>query len=119
MKRLFVAVAAAALLPTASLVIPVSARADQCDGPDCVPYLQYNVTAGAPCSSNGRYMFGLDANRQTMICHHGKWGMAAPLRGVHSAGETCPGVDATAQSPDGFPLICGRDPNTHQPVWQQ
>ncbi|MEB3981009.1 hypothetical protein OQ968_07015 [Mycobacterium sp. 663a-19] len=118
MKRMFMAVAAAALVPATSLVFSAGATADQCNSADCVPYLRYNVTPQAPCSSNGRYLFGLDANRQTMICIQGHWAMAAPLRGVHSAGETCPGVDATAQSPDGFPLICGRDPNTGQSIWK-
>jgi hypothetical protein len=75
---------------------------------------------GGPCTIATHYIFGLDANGNTLICTtsyseggtviKGVWAQAVPLIGVRDPGTLCVGNNA-AQSPDGSPMMC-------QGVWR-
>jgi hypothetical protein len=96
-----------------------NASGSPCDGPNCVPNVTQNAVQGGPCSPGTHYIFGLDANGNTLICTSysagytqptgiqwkGAWSSAPPLIGVRDPGSPCSGNN-TAQSPDGKPMIC-------------
>jgi hypothetical protein len=73
-----------------------------------------------PCVVSTRYIFGLDASGNTLLCisysagyteagaivWKGQWGQAPPLVGVRVPGTQCSGNSGVAQSPDGKPMMC-------------
>jgi hypothetical protein len=80
-----------------------------CDSKDCVPYVDHNVAQGAPCSMTTRYVFGLNAKGDTLICTgRNQWATSAPLVGVRTLRAPCDASmdKGVAQSPDGVPMTC-------------
>jgi hypothetical protein len=93
------------------LSAPWQASASPCDDPSCVPNVARNVVQGAACTPAARYVFGLDAEGNTLIClSWGTWTPSAPLIGIRSTGASCCDggrlSEGAAQSPEGIPLTC-------------
>jgi hypothetical protein len=77
-----------------------------CDGADCVSYINRGVEAGGPCLGGTRYVFGLDASGNTLICgFKQEWLPSPPLVGVRTNSSAC-NTTGVAQSPDGIPMSC-------------
>jgi hypothetical protein len=71
-----------------------------CDAVDCVPNVARNVVEGAPCAPAPSFVFGLDANRGTLICaSQGVWVRVGPLVGEREVTLPCDLAGATAQQP--------------------
>jgi hypothetical protein len=71
-----------------------------CDAVDCVPNVARNVVAGAPCTPAPSFVFGLDANRGTLICAaQGMWVRVGPLVGEREVTQPCDRPGDTAQQP--------------------
>jgi hypothetical protein len=71
-----------------------------CDAVDCVPNVARNVVAGAPCAPAPSFVFGLDANRGTLICAaQGMWVRVGPLVGEREVTQPCDRPGDTAQQP--------------------
>ncbi|OBB71971.1 hypothetical protein A5759_21690 [Mycobacterium sp. 852014-52144_SCH5372336] len=88
-----------------------------CDSADCVPNVAHNVVEGTPCQPRPSFVFGLDANRGTLICAaHGAWVRVGPLIGTRELALPCERPGDTAQEPlagndlqprtPGVPLKC-------------
>jgi hypothetical protein len=89
-----------------------------CDALDCVPNVARYVVAGAPCAPRPSFVFGVDANRNTLICaSQGMWLRVGPLVGEREVALPCDQAGATAQQPlagndlqllrtPGIPLRC-------------
>ena len=88
-----------------------------CDSADCVPNVARNVVEGAPCQPRPSFVFGLDANRGTLICAAwGRWARVGPLIGTRELALPCERPGDTAQEPlagndlqprtPGVPLQC-------------
>lgn len=87
-----------------------------------VPGMAYGVTAGAPCYSWEKFIFGRGPDGQTLACHWipnqgppwappttGFWVISPALRGVQEVGAPCPDPkrsQVAAQSPAGLPMLC-------------
>jgi hypothetical protein len=98
--RTIIAVSAAAFgLVTAAMPLAGEASA-ACDAVDCVPNVARNVVAGAPCAPSPSYVFGLDSDRNTLICaSQGMWLRVGPLVGEREVTQPCDLAGATAQQP--------------------
>jgi hypothetical protein len=109
--KLMAAVALAGGFIAAPMIAAPGALASPgyCDGAGCVPYLTENAALGQHCTQATRYIFGLDAAGNTLVCGStSQWARSAPLVGVRTLRLPCdPNVDkGVAQSPDGVPLTC-------------
>jgi hypothetical protein len=109
--KLMAALALAGGLIAAPLIATpmASATPGSCDGAGCVPFVSQNVAAGQHCTQGTRYIFGLDATGNTLVCGlKSQWAPSAPLVGVRTLRLPCdPNVDkGVAQTPDGVPLTC-------------
>jgi hypothetical protein len=78
-----------------------------------VPQMISGAVLGGPCMNFERYIFGKDANGETLACvafggTEGQWVASAPLQGVQQIGTACTNASGggAAQSPDGTPLVC-------------
>ena len=84
-----------------------SATPSTCDGPGCVPYVNYEAQLGGGCNQSTRYNFGLDASGNTLACSSkSQWVSYAPLVGVRLMRSPCTETSNSAQTPDGVPLKC-------------
>jgi hypothetical protein len=71
-----------------------------CDAVDCVPNVARNVVERAPCAPAPSFVFGLDANRGTLICaSQGMWVRVGPLVGEREVTQPCDRPGDTAQQP--------------------
>ncbi|MGV0849472.1 hypothetical protein [Mycolicibacterium phlei] len=107
--RLIAAAALACGFVAAPMVTAATAPAapGYCDGAACVPYLDRTAVAGAPCTPNTRYIFGLDAAGNTLACSGNRaWVASTPLVGIRTNRLPCGDETGVAQSPDGIPLSC-------------
>jgi hypothetical protein len=67
---------------------------------DCVPNVARNVVAGAPCAPAPGFVFGLDSDRNTLICaSQGMWVRVGPLVGEREVTQPCDRPGDTAQQP--------------------
>jgi hypothetical protein len=99
MRKVIAASAVACGLITAAISLAGHASA-ACDAVDCVPNVARNVVAGAPCAPAPSFVFGLDANRGTLICaSQGMWVRVGPLVGTREVAQPCDLAGATAQQP--------------------
>ena len=99
MRKIIAASAVACGLITAAISLAGESSA-ACDGVDCVPNVARNVVAGAPCAPGPSFVFGLDANRRTLICAaQGMWVRVGPLVGEREVTQPCDLAGATAQQP--------------------
>jgi hypothetical protein len=74
----------------------------QCDSADCVPNVARNVAEGAPCQPGPSFVFGMDSNRDTLICSaQGVWVPTGPLVGLRAVSMPCYRPGDTAQQPLG------------------
>jgi hypothetical protein len=97
-KTIAVSVVACGLITAA---MPLAGEASAaCDALDCVPNVARNVVAGAPCAPRPSFVFGVDANRNTLICaSQGMWLRVGPLVGEREVALPCDQAGATAQQP--------------------
>lgn len=114
------AIAARDLCPAGNASGSSESSGSACNSADCVPNITQNAVLGGPCTIGTRYVFGLDANGNTLICTSysagytqatgiewkGHWSSAPPLIGVRDQGSSCSGTGVAAQSPDETPMIC-------------
>ena len=89
MRRVIVTAAVTCgLLVTPLPFAPESAAA--CDSADCLPGVARNVVAGAPCAPSTTFVFGLTADKSTLICSaHGVWVATGPLIGEAAVSLPC------------------------------
>jgi hypothetical protein len=112
MKFIAIPVVACGLIATV-LAPAGNASGSPCNRADCVPNITHNVSPGWACVGRDRYIFGVDVGGGTFVCTladqrvANKWVQAEALVGVRDVGATCYGLQGSAQSPDGIPLICG------------
>lgn len=110
MRTFVVAAAAAGALITAPLPFaPVSSAA--CDSADCLPGVARNVAAGTPCTPSIAFVFGLTADKSTVICSaQGVWVATGPLVGEAQVALPCavPGTNAQVR-------LSGNDLQAHVP----
>jgi hypothetical protein len=99
MRRIIAGSAVAGGFITAAISLAGEAGA-ACDALDCVPNVARNVVAGAPCAPSPSFVFGVDANRNTLICaSQGMWLRVGPLVGEREVTQPCDLAGATAQQP--------------------
>ena len=99
MRKVIAVSAVACGLITAAISLAGHASA-ACDAVDCVPNVARNVVAGAPCAPAPSFVFGLDANRGTLICAaQGMWVRVGPLVGEREVTQPCDRPGDTAQQP--------------------
>ncbi|MGI9161413.1 MAG: hypothetical protein ACR2JI_00625 [Mycobacterium sp.] len=98
MSRMMVAaVLAAGMLATP---LPATAGAATCDSVDCVPGVALGVAAGAPCTPSISFVFGVDGDKNTLICSaQGQWVRTGPLVGEAFVGMPCALPGSNAQIP--------------------
>lgn len=110
MKLMAAVALAGGIIAAPMIAVPgASAEPGYCDGAECVPYVTTNVSAGDHCTQATRYIFGLDAKGNTLLCGpKSKWAPSPPLVGVRTLRLPCdPNVDkGVAQTPDGVPMTC-------------
>jgi hypothetical protein len=116
-------ITAAALAGSALMVAPVaSADGDQQTYAGDVPGIVYGVNLSTPCYQWDKFIFGRGRDGQVLACHFienqsyvglyrppegtGFWVISPKLYGVQTPGAPCPGSQAAAQSPEGFPMLC-------------
>lgn len=96
MRTFIVAAVVAGALVTAPLPFaPLSSAA--CDSADCLPGVARNVVAGTPCTPSIAFVFGLTADKSTVICSaQGVWVATGPLIGEAQVSLPCavPGTNA-------------------------
>jgi hypothetical protein len=99
MRKVIAVSAVACGLITAAISLAGHASA-ACDAVDCVPNVARNVVDGAPCAPAPSFVFGLDANRGTLICaSQGMWVRVGPLVGEREVTLPCDRAGDTAQQP--------------------
>ena len=99
MRKFVAASAVASGLITAAISLAGESSA-ACDAVDCVPNVARNVVAGAPCAPSPSYVFGLDSDRNTLICAaQGMWIRVGPLVGTREVSQPCDLAGSTAQQP--------------------
>ena len=99
MRKVILVSAVACGLITAAISLAGESSA-ACDAVDCVPNVARNVVAGAPCAPAPSFVFGLDANRGTLICAaQGMWVRVGPLVGEREVTQPCDRPGDTAQQP--------------------
>lgn len=97
------------------LAAPSSATS--CHSASCVPNVAHNVVGGTPCTPSPSFVFGLDAQQNTLICSAaGVWVSTGPLVGEAANALPCTTPGTTAQERmagdewepkvPGVPLIC-------------
>lgn len=84
--------------------------------PTDVPGMSYDAKLGGPCYSWERNVFGRGKGGEALQCkwipnqwppvYTGFWTTTYALHGVQDIGAPCPGPQASAQAPDGRPLLC-------------
>jgi hypothetical protein len=84
--------------------------------PTDVPGMSYDAKLGGPCYSWERNVFGRGRGGEALQCkwipnqwppvYTGFWTTTYALHGVQDIGAPCPGPQASAQAPDGRPLLC-------------
>ena len=81
--------------------MPLAGQASAfCDSADCVPNVARGVAAGAPCTPQPSYVFGLDSDNKTLICaSYGTWVSVGPLVGEREVAQPCDRPGDTAQQP--------------------
>jgi len=108
--KLMAAVVLAGGFIAAPLAVAPSAAAlppGNCDGADCVTYIDRTATLGAPCVPGSRYVFGLDSSGATLLCASTRtWEQSPPLVGMRTLRSQCGNATGVAQTPDGQPLSC-------------
>ena len=115
MRRVLVGAVLAAGVLTAA--VPDTAGASTCDSVDCVPGVARGVVSGTPCTPSIAFVFGLDADKNTLICSaQGRWVPTGPLVGEAFVALPCAVPGTTAQIPvsgnfleirvPGIPVIC-------------
>ena len=113
-KTMITAVLAAGVLASP---VPVAAATTTCNSVDCLANVAQNVVAGAPCTPSVSYVFGLDADKNTLICSaQARWVPAGPLVGEAVVAMNCAVPGSTAQmrtngnswqaAVPGIPLLC-------------
>ena len=117
---------AAMAVTTCSVALATPGTADpRCDGQSCVPGVGHGAEMGAPCANTERYIFSTTSSGDLVACAYAgsstpSWVGAAPLVGVRDEYSPCPsGISATAQSPDGFPMLCVSDGSGSGSYWQR
>ena len=116
MRKTIAASSVACGLITAAISLAGEAAA-VCDAADCVPNVARNVAEGAPCPARRSFVFGLDSDRNTLICAgQGVWVRVGPLVGEREGALPCDRLGDTAQQPlagndlqprtPGLPLKC-------------
>ncbi|ORX00582.1 hypothetical protein [Mycolicibacillus trivialis] len=129
-RQLGIAAAAVTILAVPGPADP-SAHADPQRYDTDVPGIVYDASAGTPCHSWEKFIFGRGRDGQTLACHWipnqgppwdppttGFWVNSPPLRGVQDVGAPCPDPkrsQVAAQSPDGLPMLCTE--RGWQPGW--
>lgn len=99
MRNIIAASAVTCGLITAAISLAGESSA-ACDAVDCVPNVARNVVEGAPCAPAPSFVFGLDANRGTLICaSQGVWVRVGPLVGEREVTQPCDRPGDTAQQP--------------------
>jgi hypothetical protein len=99
MRNILAALAIALGILTLPTVFPAEAAA-ACNSADCVPNVARNVIEGAPCEPGPSFVFGLDSDRQTLICNAaGMWARVGPLVGEREVALPCDRSGDTAQEP--------------------
>ena len=97
MRMVVVAAVVAGGLITAPLPFAPAASA-ACNSADCLPGVARNVVAGAPCTPSIAFVFGLAADKSTLICSaQGVWVPTGPLIGEAQVGLRCAVPGTTAQ----------------------
>jgi len=95
----------------------IGASTGQCPTPmtgmsDTVQGLVLGAVVGQPCTSTGRFVFGMTAAGATTVCNDqgngtGLWVRSIPVIGTRPLGSSCvAGFPQAAQTPDGIPVIC-------------
>jgi hypothetical protein len=103
---------AVAILVTVTAAWLIEVATDpRCDGQSCVPRVGQGALLGQPCSNGDRYIFSTSDSGELLACVGSggppHWVRSVPLAGVRDKNSHCtPGVDGTAQSPEGVPLLC-------------
>lgn len=96
MRTFVVAAVVAGGLFAAPLPFAPAASA-ACDAADCLPGVARNVVPGATCTPSIAFVFGLTADKNTLICSaHGVWVHTGPLIGEAQVSLPCavPGTNA-------------------------
>ena len=94
-KNIVAATIACGLVAAPLPLAPESAAA--CNAADCLPGVARNVVAGAPCTPSIAVVFGLTADKSTLICSAvGVWVPTGPLVGEAAVALPCaiPGTNA-------------------------
>nr|WP_090343956.1 hypothetical protein [Mycolicibacterium malmesburyense]CRL75181.1 hypothetical protein CPGR_03463 [Mycolicibacterium malmesburyense] len=116
---------AAAALAGAAICAAPFASADDNDHPDTpgryatdVPGMNYDAHLTGPCFNLERFTFGRGPGGEVLQCrwienqwppiptNQGFWQASYELFGVQDVGAPCPKPQASAQSPDGRPMLC-------------
>jgi hypothetical protein len=126
-RELMTAAAIGAGVAAAALSAAPFAAADgagQGQGPYTgdVPGITYGARLDAPCFQWERFIYGRGMDGEPLACHYipgqspigmdrppqgtGFWVATYKLYGVQVPGSPCPGSQASAQSPDGLPMLC-------------
>ena len=119
---MFRGLAIAVAVVGSALTVTPSAAADQTSYPGDVPGITFDAHLSAPCYQWDRFIFGRGPDGEAMACHFianqsyvglyrppegtGFWVISPKLYGVQTPGSPCPGSQAAAQSPEGFPMLC-------------
>lgn len=117
MHKIVVGSTVVAALLTAAIPFAAPASATSCHSPSCVPNVAQNVVGGTPCTPSPSFVFGFDAQKNTLICAaSGVWMSTGPLVGEaqNALGCTTPGTTAQERvagdewepQVPGVPLIC-------------
>ena len=115
MNRIIIAAALAAGM--LAVPLPVTAQASTCHSADCVPGVAQGVVAGTPCVPSISFVFGMDGDKNTLICSaQGVWVPTGPLVGEAAVAVPCAVPGTTAQIPisgnfleirvPGIPVLC-------------
>lgn len=115
MSRMIIAAVLAA--GTLAAPLPATAQASTCRSADCVPGVAQGVVVGTPCTPSISFVFGLDGDKNTLICStQGLWVPTGPLVGEAFVAMPCAVPGTTAQIPvsgnfleirvPGIPILC-------------
>ncbi|MCV7343049.1 hypothetical protein BST42_13150 [Mycolicibacterium rhodesiae] len=117
MRRVVIGSVVVSGLLSAAIPLAAPASATSCHSPSCVPNVAQNVVGGTPCTPSPGFVFGFDAQKNTLICAaSGVWVATGPLVGEAANALPCTTPGTTAQQrvagdewePKvyGVPLIC-------------
>ncbi|WP_445165277.1 hypothetical protein ACTXG7_15200 [Mycolicibacterium sp. Dal123E01] len=122
MRAIVIAPVIACGLLGAMMPLAAPASATSCHSASCVPNVAKNVVNGTPCTSSPSFVFGLDAQKGTLICAaSGVWVTTGPLVGEAENSLPCSTPGSTAQermagdewevNVPGVPLLCSGAPS--------